>query len=87
MSNKLVYIACIPLSYEPTPPKEQTGLEIHQCPMCNADMWVSEKKRALKEKQIGSKMLCGQCCFIDMIAKGIDPKDAKIVDILNMNAL
>jgi hypothetical protein len=42
-------IICIPLSYSKAPPKDQINCVIEKCPKCKKEMWVSEKKRNIRD--------------------------------------
>lgn len=61
-----VVIICIPLWYMAEPPLEQSDCLVEQCPECTTDMWVSERKRAIRDKakiegNHNVKVLCGVC--------------------------
>ena len=61
-----VVIICMPVWYSPKPSPEQSNCLVEQCPECNIDMWVSERKRAIRDKakvdgSYNVKVLCGMC--------------------------
>lgn len=70
-------IGCIPVSAQPTPPRDQKNCVIEPCPQCNTDMWVSEKKRALRSDKI--PCVCMICAAKAMVEHGVD------FDMLDLN--
>ncbi len=64
-------IMCPSLLLYPEPPKDQPGCELDNCPYCNKKMWISKKKRALREA-LAKKPLIVACydCLTEMVAKG-----------------
>jgi len=45
-----MHIMCPPLSKMPQPPHDQPGCEQENCPNCGLPMWVSRKKRLMRDK-------------------------------------
>ena len=81
--NLSSFVGCIPYSSQKTPPKDQKGAKLELCYCCNKKMWVSDKKRELKEKKF--TLICWICLFNGMKLSGIDLKDIKLIDILKSN--
>ena len=75
-------IGCIPVTACPEHPSDQMNCIKELCPACKNEIWVSEKKRALRDN-LKLRCLCLVCLFNAMIADGIDPKNIELVDIGN----
>ena len=75
-------IMCIPVKYLSSPPVEQTNCIIENCPDCNEEMWVSEKKRNMR-KQHGNRcaLKCGICHVKDAMVEGYSAEDIISIDI------
>ena len=69
-------IACAPVWIAPEPPPEQVGCKEEPCPRCGQGMWVSEKKRAIREKGI-------DCMCMECVVRETQGMDTDVVDILN----
>ena len=56
-------IGCIPLWVSPRPPKEQKQCVLQDCPVCRAQMWVSESKRDIMKSgsPLNPKLMCFNC--------------------------
>ncbi len=53
-------VACIPVSHHPTEPTDQsTPITKEPCPQCGEEMWVSAKKRQLRD--VGFDCVCMPC--------------------------
>jgi len=78
-----LFVLCVPLYWLPTHPTDQKNCVIEQCPRCKVDMWVSEKKRALREADEDALVLCGMCVFAVAEEMGMNPKDIPLLDINN----
>jgi hypothetical protein len=81
--NLSSFVGCIPYSHQKNPPKDQKGAKLELCYCCNKKMWVSDKKRELKEKKF--TLICWICLLKNLTLNGIDPKDIKLLDILMLN--
>ncbi len=67
-----VYIFCAPLSLCPNPPDDQQDCVVEKCPQCDVDMWVSIKKRKIRDnakikKKNDVKVWCGICVVKEQI--------------------
>jgi hypothetical protein len=84
MSKEVMYVLCIPVKYSPEPPKEQKNCLIEGCGKCGDEMWVSEKKRAMREKgnKKTLKILCAICVFNEYVKLGYDVSKIETFDIL-----
>ena len=70
-------IGCIPVKYHPTVPDDQsTPITQEDCPECGEKMWVSRKKRELRDK--GIPCMCMLCVVAEM-----DGVEHDVIDINN----
>lgn len=71
--SKWVYIGCIPRYASPIAPQDQSPCVTAECPHCKRLMWVSEKKRQLKES-LGkkAKIYCLECLARAAHAQGLE---------------
>lgn len=58
MSGNMI-IACIPTKLCPIAPVDQPGCEEEKCPECGQGMWVSSKKRLIRDG--GVPCQCMEC--------------------------
>lgn len=56
----ITILTCIPVWACPEAPREQQNPIKEECPTCKKEMWVSEKKRFLREKD-NMRCLCMLC--------------------------
>lgn len=72
MTDNVVMIACPPHSDYLEAPKDQSRSELFECPECNQQMWLSEKKKGvlLLSSCIGKNIILA-CyhCFTKMAEK------------------
>jgi hypothetical protein len=62
----IVVLFCPPLSLYQEPPTDLSKCELVDCPSCENKMWLSEKKKLLKEFSIAmEKEIINECyiCF------------------------
>jgi hypothetical protein len=85
MNEDVMYVICVPLKDMKTPPKDQKGCLVEKCPMCECNMWVSEKKRAIRKKNKNIKLFCAYCVMKDAQKNGYDIANAEVIDILKTN--
>jgi len=83
--NDLNIVMCPPLSSYETPPPDQPGCELFDCPKCKQPMWLSKKKRgmllflSLSNKEI---MLCCYHCLKDYVTENAHEfRDIEAVNI------
>ncbi len=64
-SDETGYVICPPLSDYPQPPRDQPGCELEKCPHCSEKMWISAKKRNLRNDKIISpeNIYCYTCMY------------------------
>ena len=84
MFNPSNYLGCIPLSEFKSSPKDQPGCEIEDCPECKKGMWVSKRKRELRDNK-NMKTICWFCLLNLCIKNGIDPREVEIFDMTKSN--
>jgi hypothetical protein len=73
--GKWIYIGCIPYHASRNSPHDQSPCVLDECPHCKGLMWVSEKKRILKET-LGQKarIYCLECLARSAVAQGFEPE-------------
>ena len=72
---KYMYVGCIPVYACPEPPNDQSPCIKQDCPHCNREMWVSEKKRNIKKcnpKKV--KIYCLECLAVGAMNQGYEPE-------------
>jgi transcription elongation factor Elf1 len=82
--NYCFVIFCPPLSIFPIAPKDQPRCTEINCPHCNKHMWISEKKRAIKDscKKDGKDILLAcYVCFAKLVIDNPELRDHVRVDI------
>lgn len=81
-----MYVTCIPVKMHKTAPPDQKNCHIEKCGNCNQDMWVSEKKDAMRNnKPDVVKLYCTMCIVRQALKQGFMQEEIEIVDILKMN--
>lgn len=73
-TDKYLYGGCIPVEYHPERPTDQSFCIVEKCPHCHHDMWVSERKRAMRETMPSFKIYCFICLVIAAKVAGIEPE-------------
>lgn len=74
-------IICAPVKKFPMPPKDQKGCELDVCPHCETKIWISAKKRALKDCLEYSTVYCYDCVLDQAIANPANLANSVRVDI------
>lgn len=82
--NKL-YVGCIPLNKKPTPPTDQSPCIVEDCKECGEPMWVSEKKRKIRETTPNAEIVCFVCLAKAAIKQGYTTEDIELADINKLN--
>ncbi|HWW39858.1 hypothetical protein [Pedobacter sp.] len=83
LSGETLLIGCIPVDAQPTHPDDQEDCIIEKCPLCKKDMWVSKKKRRLRDNTILLKKVqiyCLLCLAKEAIEQGV-LDDLEMIDI------
>lgn len=80
--NKESIIGCIPTRFHPKHPHDQSPCIIEKCPICDHDMWVSEKKRAYRDSRPNVSVYCLKCIAEQAHSVGIE---VEMQDITKMN--
>lgn len=71
MTSHPQVVMLMPVSQMAKPNPHYQNPAIEKCPSCGTDVWMSDRKRVLRET--GHECLCGLCCikkygpFIDVI--------------------
>lgn len=65
-----IVIGCIRTADRDTPPEQQTNCDKWHCDDCGAEMWSSEKKRAIIAVNINAVKLCFQCIAVKIKTDG-----------------
>ena len=60
--NSEIIVGCIPVEAFPVPPKDYQNPYVGKCEQCDADVWMSDKKKEVKETYSHAKCLCMLCC-------------------------
>jgi len=82
-SGETLLIGCIPLHAQAKHPKDQEDCIIEKCPLCDEDIWVSKKKRGLRDNAIlhkKVKIYCLLCLAKEAIKQDI-VDDVELFDI------
>jgi len=84
--KKLLLIPCPDLKYHKKPLKDQPGCEAEECPECSKKMWVSSKKRMVREQaEIEYKFLCYPCMKIYIISIAKSPDNSlRTIETINL---
>lgn len=72
-TNDLVVIFCPPLANYDKPPADMSKCEKVKCPICDRNMWFSEKKKSFKKlsEALGKQIWFGcYSCFKKYIIEG-----------------
>ena len=88
-----MHIMCIPVSMSPHPPTNQPDCEIEDCPKCGNQMWISRKKRMMRDKTQSHYIVKCWCmdCLITIHVKEMKLKHANhktefnIIDLTKVN--
>lgn len=78
MSEPPMMIGCIPLWAMPTKPDDQVDPVEESCPECGTKMWVSAKKRTLRD--MGVPCMCMEC-LVPLLHKADGDGGYDIIDI------
>lgn len=79
-------VGCIPVSRLAQAPTDQSPCIKEKCPLCEKDMWVSEKKRAMRDKSPQNvEIYCFLCLVAQFVKQGINPSDIELADMSNFN--
>ncbi len=73
-TDKFIYVGCIPVEAHPEHPTDQSPCVKEICPHCKRDMWVSEKKRKIREtcpRKV--KVYCLECLAVGALNQGMEP--------------
>lgn len=62
--NDIGIVACIATKDLATPPEDQVGCTHGNCEVCDAQIWVSQKKRGFLENFPNSLLMCMHCAVI-----------------------
>jgi hypothetical protein len=75
-------IGCLPVSLQSYAPTDQSPCIIEKCSLCNEDMWVSERKRKLRDTQDNVKIYCVVCIINEANRQGLE---AEVIQLNEMN--
>lgn len=78
--NLLNIIGCIPFWAKCTPPSDQEDPQIENCPDCKKPMWVSRKKRHLRNTN-NYATVCMPCALVMASLRGIDKNEIGLFDL------
>lgn len=80
--SKMLITMCPPLDICKVAPPDQSPCILEKCPVCEKQMWISEKKRAMRAKNPDKvKAFCVRCVIIEQIRQGIPKEDVELVYI------
>lgn len=79
--DKKMYIGCMPVWAHPARLTDQSHCEIWECPGCNKNMWVSEKKRAYQATHKDVEIYCLHCLAHAAYLQGFTPELQDISEI------
>lgn len=75
ISNRDVYILCIPVAMSKKPPKDQKACEIEKCTKCGTKIWVSLKKRNIRDDAESNKNRVNMWCALCITLFASENKD------------
>ncbi len=78
-------IFCLLLRDYPVQPTDISKAEPVLCPECSQMMWLSEKKKAMKEEYERQKLRILLCCVDCLIRKGKDGDFSSVNEVIQVN--